>query len=156
VAPQIFLTDDADSEDRSKACGTFTAESGRCTTVPTESKLSVMNTGTDKGLKYGLQMSLDDAPLVNITDNVVHPVNDSMSVSVADVDTADISFINITLQKSILIPLKIQVHAFSLSHFLCQFSINLSVTLSVSTVLIVITEVLNIVRYLRLKNPTTF
>jgi hypothetical protein len=130
VAPQIFLTDDANSEDdRSMACGTAIAESGRCTTVQTESKVSVTNTGTDKGLKYRLQMSLEDAPLVNITDNVVHSVNDSMSVSVADVDTADISFINITLQKSILIPLKIQVRAFPLIYFLCQFSINISLTL---------------------------
>jgi len=129
VAPQIFLTDDADSEDRSMTCGTAIAESGRCTTAQTESKLSVTDAGTDKELKYRLQMSLEDAPLVNITDNVVHSVNDSMSVSVADVDTADISFINITLQKSILIPLKIQVCAFPLIHFLCHFSINISLTL---------------------------
>jgi len=155
VAPQIFLTDDANSEDRSMACGTVIAESGRCTTVLTESKLSVTNTGTNKGLKYRLQMSLEDAPLVNITDNVVHSVKDSMSVSVADMDTADMSFINITLQKSILIPLKIQVHTLPLIRFLCQFSINVSLTLSVSTVLIVITEILNIVHYLRLKKPTT-
>jgi hypothetical protein len=125
VAPKTFLTDDANSEDRSMACETAIAESGRCMTALAESKLSVTNTRTDNGLKYRLQMSLEDAPLVNITDNVVHSVNDSMSVSVADVDAADISFINITLQKSILIPLKIQVHAFPLIHFLCQFSINL-------------------------------
>lgn len=156
MAPQIFLTDDDNSEYRSMACGTAIAESRGCTTVLTESKLSVTNTGTDKGLKYRLQMSLEDAPLVNITDNVVHSVRDSMSVSVADVDTADMSFINITLQKSILIPLKIQVHAFPLIHFLYQFSINMSSTLSVSTVLIVITEILNIVHYLRLKKLTTF
>jgi len=108
-------------------------------TVLTESKLSVTNAGADKGLKYRLQVSLEDAPLVNITDNVVHSVKDSKSVAVADVDTADMSFINITLQKSILIPLKIQVRAFPLIHFLCQFSINISLNLSVSTVLIVIT-----------------
>ena len=130
MAPQIFLTDDVNSEeDRSMACGTAIAESERCTTVLTESTVSVPNTGTDKGLKYRLQMSLEDAPLVNITDNVVHSANDSMSVSVPDVDTGDISFINITLQKSILIPLKIQVHAFPLTYFLCQFSISISLTL---------------------------
>jgi len=156
VAPQIFLTDDANSEDGSMACGTAVAESGRCTTVLTESKLSVTNAGANKGLKYRLQVSLEDAPLVNITDNVVHSVKDSKSVSVADVDTADMSFINITLQKSILIPLKIQVHAFPLIHFLFQFSINISLNLSVSTVLIVVTEILNIVHYLRLKKTTTF
>ena len=152
MAPQIFLTDDAHSEDRSMTCGTAIAESERCTTVLTESKLSITNTGTNKGLKYRLQMSLEDAPLINITDNV-HSVKDSMSVSVADVDTADMSFINITLQKSILIPLKIQVHAFPLIHFLYQFSINISLTLSVGTFLIVIAEILNIVHYLIKKNP---
>ena len=151
MTPQIVLTDDANSEDRSMACGTAIAESGRCPTVPAESKLSVTNTGTNKGLKNRLQMSLEDAPFVNITDNVVHPVKDSTSVSVADVDTADMSFINIILQKSILIPLKIQVHIFPPIHFLCQFTISISLTLSVSTVLIVITEILNIVHYLRLK-----
>jgi len=156
VAPQIFLTDDANSEDRSVACGTAIAESGRCTTVLTESRLSVTNTGTNKGMKYRLQMSLEDAPFVNITDNVVHSVKDSTSVSVADVDTAEMSFINITLQKSILIPLKIQVPVLTLIHFLCQFTINISLTLSVSTVLIVITEILNIVHYLRLKKTQLF
>lgn len=99
-------------------------------------------------------MSLEDAPFVNITDNVVQSVKDSTSVSVADVDTADMSFINITLQKSILIPLKIQVHAYPLIHFLCQFTINISLIFSVSTVLLVITEVLNIVHYLIKKNTT--
>jgi hypothetical protein len=114
MAPQSFLTDEENSEDRSMACGTAIAESERCMTVLTESKLSVTNTVTDKELRYRLQMSLDDAPLVNITDSVVHSVKDSMSVLVADVDRADMSFINITLQKSILIPLKIQVSAFPL------------------------------------------
>lgn len=135
-------------------CGTAIAESERCMTVLTESKLSVTNTGRDKGLKYKLQMSLEDAPLVNITDGVVCTAKDSMSVSVADVDTTDMSFINITLQKSILIPLKIQMCAFPLIHFMCKFIINIS--LSVSTVLIVITEILNIVHCLRLKTPQLF
>jgi hypothetical protein len=154
VAPQTFLTDDADSEDRSVACETAIAESERCMTVPTESKLSVTDTGTDGGLKYRLHMSLEDAPLVNITDSVVCSAKDSVSVSVADVDTTDMSFINITLQKSILIPLKIQVRFFPLTHFMCKFSINIS--LSVSTDLIVITKILSIVHCLRLKNPQLF
>lgn len=119
MALQSFLTDDANSEKRSIACGTIITESERCTTILTESKSSATNRGTDKGLRYSLQMSLEDAPLVNITDSVVHSSKDSVSMLVADVDTADMSSINITLQKSILIPLKIQVSAFPLLFISC-------------------------------------
>jgi hypothetical protein len=122
VAPQIFLIDDANSEDRSMACGTAVAESERCTTLLTDRKLSVTNTGANKRLKDRLHVSLEDAPLINITDNVVHSIKDSMSGSLADVDAVDMSFINVILQKSILIPLKIQVRAFPLIHFTCKYS----------------------------------
>jgi hypothetical protein len=103
------------------------SESGSYTTLPEESKLSVLSTetdklkgnklsvtnlGTDMRFHYRLHMSLDDAPLVNITDSMVHPVKDSAAVSAVDVGAADMSSININLQKSILIPLKIQVIVF--------------------------------------------
>jgi hypothetical protein len=79
------------------------------TYISTKRKLSVTDTGTDQRFICRLQMSLGDAPLVNITDSVIHPVKNSTSVSAVDVGTADMSSINVTLRKSILIPLKVQV-----------------------------------------------
>jgi hypothetical protein len=113
-----------ESTDSNVSFETNISESESYTALPAESKLSVFSTETDKlkenkmsvtsdgvdrRFTYGLHMSLDDVPLVNITDSVVHPVKNSTAVSAVDVGTADISSITINLQKSILIPLKIQV-----------------------------------------------
>lgn len=103
------------------------SESENCTTVLPESELSVLSTqtvklkenkvpvtsgGTDMRFSYALQTSVYDAPLINITDNVVHPLKDSAEVSAVDMCAVDMYSINSNLQKSILIPLKIQVIVF--------------------------------------------
>lgn len=83
----------------------------------TENALPNTNIGRNERFSYRLPMSLEDAPLVNITDSVVPPVKDAAVVSALDVGAADMSSVNITLQKSILIPLKIQVIVLP---FLCK------------------------------------
>jgi hypothetical protein len=124
LEPQISPTNVAESMDSNTLSGTIIAESESYTTLSTDSKssivnvekhiltnrkLSVTNIGPDQRFICRLPMSLEDAPLVNITDSVIHPVKNSTSVSAVDVGTADMSSINVTLRKSILIPLKIQV-----------------------------------------------
>jgi hypothetical protein len=124
LEPQISPTNVAESVYGDALSGTTIAKSESYTTVPTDSKLStvnvekhiltnrklyVTNTGSDQRFICRLPMSLEDAPLVNITDSVIHPVKNSTSVSAVDLGTADMSSINVTLRKSILIPLKIQV-----------------------------------------------
>jgi hypothetical protein len=121
---RISPTNVAENVDSNTLSGTTVAESESHATVLADSKscilnvemhtltnrkLSVTNTGTGKRFSWRLQVSLEDAPLVNITDSVIHPVKNSASVSAVDVGTADMSSINVTLRKSILIPLKIQV-----------------------------------------------
>jgi hypothetical protein len=85
----------------------------------TDGRLSVRNRDTDQRPFYRLHKSLDDVPLVNITDSVICPVKKSTSVSAEDVGTADIYSINVNLQKSILIPLKIQVSV----HWACSMHV---------------------------------
>ncbi|PNF25042.1 hypothetical protein B7P43_G06983 [Cryptotermes secundus] len=123
LEPQISPTNVAESVNSNTLSGTTIAESESHTTLPTDSKSSVINvdtpistngklsvtdTGTDQRFICRLQMSLEDVPLVNITDSVIHPMKNSTSVSAVDVDSADMSSINVILRKSILIPLKIQ------------------------------------------------
>jgi hypothetical protein len=124
LEPQISPTSVAESVYGNTLSRTTITESEYFTTVPayssssvlnvdthtlTNRKLSVINKGMDQRFFYRLQNSLDDMPLVNITDSVIHRVKNSTSVSTVDVGTADIYSINVNLQKSILIPLKIQV-----------------------------------------------
>lgn len=124
LEPRISPTNVADSVNSNTSSGTTIAESESHTTLPTDSKSSVVNvetdispnrklsvtdTGTEQRFICRLQMSLEDAPLVNITDSVIHPMKNSTLVSAVNVGTADMSSINVTLRKSILIPLKIQV-----------------------------------------------
>jgi hypothetical protein len=124
LEPQVSSTNVAECVNGSARSGTTVTDSESYTTVAVDSKSSVLNvdtctltnrklsvtdTGMDQRVICRLQMSLDDVPLVNITDNVIHPVKNSVSLSVVDVGTADVYSINGNLQKSIFIPLKIQV-----------------------------------------------
>jgi hypothetical protein len=124
LEPQMSPTSVAESVNDNTLSTTTITESECFPTVPTYSsssvsnvdthtvtnrELPVTNEDTDQRFVYRLQNSLDDMPLVNITDSVIHRAKNSTSVSTVDVGTADIYSINVNLQKSILIPLKIQV-----------------------------------------------
>lgn len=148
LKPESFATDDAEDANNSMSFETTISESKTYTTLPTKTKFVLSTepdklkqnkflvTGgrTDTTFSYRLHKSLDDAPLVNVTDGLMRPVKDSTTLSAVDVGGADMSSININLQKSILVPLKIQVIAFS-SCCMMIFSIKASLTFGVSSVL---------------------
>ncbi|XP_021938157.1 gamma-tubulin complex component 6 isoform X3 [Zootermopsis nevadensis] len=123
LKPESFATDDAEDANNSMSFETTISESKTYTTLPTKTKFVLSTepdklkqnkflvTGgrTDTTFSYRLHKSLDDAPLVNVTDGLMRPVKDSTTLSAVDVGGADMSSININLQKSILVPLKIQM-----------------------------------------------
>ncbi|XP_069680648.1 gamma-tubulin complex component 6 [Periplaneta americana] len=74
----------------------------------TRSRLSLSTLGTQHKFRYNLEMRLENAPLVDITDKVIEPKKNAVEPAVVNVGTTDMSSINIALQKSILIPLQIQ------------------------------------------------